>query len=56
MFEVMGMNNLTEVQSLGTLPPGLYHVTVIEGGSMLLGTDVTLSLSMGGKVLIQLDP
>lgn len=56
MFEVMGMNNLTEVQSLGTFPPGLYHVTVIEGGSMLLDTDVTLSLSMGGKVEIQLDP
>jgi len=56
MFELLSLGDLTEVQSLGTFPPGLYHVTVTEGGTLLLDTDFTLTLDMGGKALILLDP
>jgi len=55
MFELLSLGDLTAVLSLGTFPPGLYHVTVTEGGTLLLDTDFTLTLDMGGKALILLD-
>ncbi|MHC4846598.1 MAG: carboxypeptidase-like regulatory domain-containing protein [Planctomycetota bacterium] len=56
MFELLSLGDLTEVKSLGTFPPGLYHVTVTEGGLVLLDTDITLTLGTGGTTVIQLDP
>jgi hypothetical protein len=56
LVELLGLSDLTTIKSLGTLEPGLYHLTVTEGGSLLLDTDLTLTLSTGGTAQIQLTP